>query len=126
LPEEKPRHLLGIGEPEDLLSGIDKGVDLFDCVQPTRLGRTGFVYTSGEGKVNLLNERFREDLSPLDPFCTCPVCARYTRSYLAHLFRAQEMLGGTLASLHNVHFLASLVRERRSAIVTGGEKKERS
>ncbi len=117
LPEDKPRHLLGIGEPDDLLSGIEKGVDLFDCVQPTRLGRTAMVYTS-EGKLNLLNERFRDDLTPIEASCSCPVCSRYTRAYLAHLFRAHETLGGTLASLHNVHFLSTLVAQRRKKILS--------
>lgn len=116
LPDDKPRHLLGIGEPEDLLAGIEKGVDLFDCVQPTRLGRTGMVY-SPEGKLNLLNERFIRDFTPIQDDCQCYTCQNYTRAYLAHLFRAREVLAVTLASLHNVHFLVSLVSNRRQAII---------
>jgi len=116
LPEDKPRHLLGIGEPEDLLRGIDQGVDLFDCVQPTRLGRTGVVYTR-EGKINLLNERFRNDYTPPDAHCACLVCATHTRAYLAHLFHAREMAAATYASLHNLFFLHTLVAQRREALI---------
>ncbi len=119
LPEDKPRHLLGIGEPEDLLRGIEQGVDLFDCVQPTRLGRTGVVYTR-EGKLNLWNERFREDFNPVDSHCACPVCASHTRAYLAHLFRAREMAAASYASLHNLFFLQALVAEKREAILRNG------
>lgn len=128
LPDGKPRHLLGIGEPEDLMSGIEKGVDLFDCVQPTRLARTGMVYGSGGVKMNLLNEKYRRDFSVIDESCACPVCAQktlkrnearqgYTRAYLAHLFHAREILGATLASIHNIYFLVDLVRRQREALL---------
>lgn len=116
LPDNKPRHLLGIGEPEDMLSGIEKGVDLFDCVQPTRLGRTGIIYTK-EGKINLLNEQYRTDFSPLDETSEYSLSQTYTKAYLAHLFRSKEMLGATLASLHNLYFLASLVSKRRQQLL---------
>lgn len=116
LPEDKPRHLLGIGEPEDLFMGVENGVDLFDCVAPTRNGRGGTLYTS-TGKVNIRNAQFREDMSPLDPECACYVCKNYTRAYLCHLYRAHEMLGGTLGSLHNLYFIINLVKKMREAIL---------
>ncbi len=118
LPEEKPRHLLGIGEPEDLFMGVENGVDLFDCVAPTRMGRNGTVYTK-EGKINLMNSRFQTDENPLDPGCECYTCQNYTRSYLAHLFRAKEMLSATLASIHNLHFIVHLVNRMRESICDG-------
>jgi len=117
LPEEKPRHLLGIGEPEDMLLGIEKGIDLFDCVQPTRLARTGTVYGPNGIKLSLLNAQYVTDFSPIDPVCTCMTCVSYTRSYLAHLFRAHEMLGATLASIHNLHYLITLVKKEREKIL---------
>lgn len=118
LPEEKPRHLLGIGEPEDLFMGVENGVDLFDCVAPTRNGRGGTLYTH-EGKVNIRNAQFREDAGPLDPECGCSVCKNYSRAYLCHLFRAHEMLGGTLGSIHNLYFIINLVKKMRQAILDG-------
>ncbi len=118
LPEEKPRHLLGIGEPEDLLMGIENGVDLFDCVAPTRNGRGGTLYTH-EGKINIRNAEFREDLKPVDPECGCYTCKNYSRAYLCHLFRAHEMLGGTLGSIHNLYFIINLVKRARQAILDG-------
>ncbi len=116
LPEEKPRHLLGIGEPEDLFMGIENGVDLFDCVLPTRLGRNGTIYTK-KGKIIIMNKEFRQDYGPLDPGCECYACKNYTRSYIAHLFHGKEMLAGTLASFHNLYFITSLVKKIRSAIL---------
>ncbi|MBU4535187.1 MAG: tRNA guanosine(34) transglycosylase Tgt [Euryarchaeota archaeon] len=95
LPENKPRHLLGIGEPEDLFGGIENGVDLFDCVGPTRIGRNGTLHTQ-DGKINILNAKYREDFSKIDEDCDCYVCQNYTKAYLSHLFRSKEMLGGTL------------------------------
>lgn len=118
LPEEKPRHLLGIGEPEDLFMGVENGVDLFDCVLPTRMGRNGTVY-SNDGKLNLMNARFVDDLAPLESECTCYTCTNYTRAYLSHLFRAKEMYACTLASIHNVHFIVTLVSNMRQAIIDG-------
>ena len=116
LPKEKPRHLLGIGEPEDLFMGVENGVDLFDCVAPTRNGRGGTLYTS-QGKINIKNAEFREDLKPIDFECGCSVCQRYTRAYLCHLYRSHEMLGGTLGSIHNLYFIINLVRRMRESIL---------
>lgn len=116
LPEDKPRHLLGIGEPEDLFSGVENGVDLFDCVAPTRAGRNGTIYTK-DGKINLMNAQFVSDMNPIDLGCDCYTCKNYTRAYLAHLFRAKEMLAGTLSTIHNLHFIISLVRDMRKAIL---------
>lgn len=118
LPEEKPRHLLGIGEPEDLFMGVENGVDLFDCVAPTRNGRGGTLYTS-KGKINIRNAEFREDTGPLDSDCKCEVCVNYSRAYLCHLYRAHEMLGGTLGSMHNLYFIINLIKKMRQAILDG-------
>jgi len=116
LPEEKPRHMLGIGEPEDLFGGIEHGCDLFDCVAPTRMGRNGMLYTRG-GKINIFNARFREDHAPIEKDCGCYTCRNYTRSYVAHLFRAKEMFAATLASIHNLHFIVHLVKNIRQSIL---------
>lgn len=116
LPEEKPRHLLGIGEPEDLFMGVENGVDLFDCVLPTRLGRNGTLYTK-TGKIHIENLEFREDLNPVESDCPCYTCQHYCRAYIAHLFRGKEMLAGTLSSIHNVHFLVNLVKQIRQSIL---------
>ncbi len=118
LPKEKPRHLLGIGEPEDLFMAVENGCDLFDCVAPTRIARNGGIYTK-EGKINRLNQKFREDMDPLDSGCECYTCKNFTRSYVAHLFHAKEMLGSTLASTHNIYFLAHLVDGMRESIKNG-------
>ncbi|MFM7088434.1 MAG: tRNA guanosine(34) transglycosylase Tgt [Candidatus Paceibacterota bacterium] len=116
LPEEKPRHLLGIGEPEDLFMGVENGVDLFDCVTPTRLGRNGTLYTK-DGKMIVMNTRYRNDHTPIEADCECYTCTHYTRAYIAHLFHGKEMLAGTLASIHNLHFLVHLVARMRAAIL---------
>jgi len=116
LPEDKPRHLLGIGEPEDLFSGVENGVDLFDCVGPTRIARNGTMFTKN-GKINILNAKFVNDFTPVDEGCNCNTCLNYTRAYLSHLFRAKEMLGATLASIHNVYFITDLVKQMRQAIL---------
>ncbi|MDP2650975.1 MAG: tRNA guanosine(34) transglycosylase Tgt [bacterium] len=118
LPKEKPRHLLGIGEPEDLFMGVENGVDLFDCVAPTRNGRGGTLYTS-KGKINIRNAEFRDDAGPIDPECGCEVCSKYSRGYICHLYRAHEMLGGTLGSMHNLYFIINLVKRIRTAILDG-------
>lgn len=107
LPPEKPKHLLGIGEPLDLFLGIENGADLFDCVAPTRLGRNGTIYTP-HGKVNLLNQKYIRDFTPF---------GEYTYAYMSHLFRAKEMLGSTLASIHNVKFISNLVKDIRQSIL---------
>ena len=119
LPEEKPRHLLGVGEPEDLFLAVENGCDLFDCVAPTRLARNGALYTKN-GKINIMNAKYREDFSPIEEDCGCYVCgneAVYSRAYLAHLFRAKEMLGATLASIHNLYFIVNLVKKMRQSIL---------
>ncbi len=116
LPEEKPRHLLGIGEPEDLFMGIENGVDLFDCVLPTRLGRNGTIYTK-DGKIIIMNTKFRNDYTPIEKDCECYTCKNYTRAYIAHLFHGKEMLAGTLASTHNLYFIVNLVKKIRQSII---------
>lgn len=118
LPEGKPRHLLGIGEPEDLFMAVEQGCDLFDCVAPTRIARTGSVYTKN-GKINLMNKKFVEDFAPIDSDCKCYACQNYTKGYLSHLFRSKEMLGSTLASIHNIYFIVNLVRGMREAMING-------
>lgn len=121
LPEDKPRHLLGIGEPEDLFMGVENGVDLFDCVGPTRIARNGSVFTK-QGKINILNEKFKNDFEPIEKDCKCSTCKNYTRAYLAHLFRAKEMLGATLATIHNVYFINKLVQDMRQSILENNFK----
>lgn len=118
LPENKPRHLLGIGEPEDLFMGVEQGVDLFDCVAPTRLGRNGTLHTA-QGKINILNTQYQKDFTPIESGCGCYTCTHYTRAYVAHLFRAKEMLAGTLASIHNLYFIIHLVDTMREKIAEG-------
>ena len=115
LPEDKPRHLLGIGEPMDLFGGVENGCDLFDCVAPTRIGRNGTLHTK-EGRLNIFNARFVNDFTPIDADCACYTCKNYTRAYLSHLFRAKEMFGATLASIHNLHFVITLVDNIRHSI----------
>jgi len=118
LPEEKPRHLLGIGEPEDLFMGVENGVDLFDCVLPTRLGRNGTIYTKA-GKIHITNAEYRGDIAPIESDCDCYTCKHYTKAYIAHLFHGKEMLGGTLGSIHNIHFIVNLVKKIRRSILDG-------
>ncbi len=116
LPKDKPRHLLGIGEPEDLFMGVENGVDLFDCVAPTRRARGGTLYTEN-GKINILNNEFRTSHMPLDSECGCSTCRNYTRAYLAHLYRSHEMLAATLGSIHNLYFIINLVKRIRQSIL---------
>ena len=118
LPPEAPRYLMGIGRPQDLIASIEAGVDLFDCVLPTRHARHGVLYTS-QGLLRLRNARFRDDPAPPDPACDCPTCASHSRAYLQHLLRANEMLGARLASLHNLRFYLGLLAEARRAIAEG-------
>ncbi len=120
LPEGKPRHLLGIGEPEDIFMGVENGIDTFDCVAPTRIARTGTIYTHQggiKGKINLMQTKYQTDLGKPDETCDCHTCTHYTRAYLAHLFRAGEMLGPRLASIHNLYFIVSLVKNIRTTIL---------
>jgi queuine tRNA-ribosyltransferase len=118
LPSEHPRYLMGVGFPEDLVEGVRRGVDLFDCVAPTRMGRNGTAFTS-EGRINVRNAHLRADPRPLDESCDCSTCQRFSRAYIRHLFVADEVLGLRLLSLHNVHFLVSLMRAARDAIARG-------
>lgn len=118
LPEQKPRHLLGIGEPADLFAGVENGADTFDCVAPTREARTSAVY-SPTGRFNVSNGAYKRDNDPIDKTCTCYTCVNYSRSYLNHLFRAKEILGPTLATIHNLHFIVTLVSRMRDAINNG-------
>lgn len=118
LPEDKPRHLLGIGEPIDIVLGIENGIDTFDCVSPTRMGRNGTCYTN-KGRLKILNAQYKEDAGPIDSACACYTCRTYSRAYIAHLFRSDEMLGATLASIHNLHFLIQLAKDARQAIIAG-------
>ncbi len=116
LPEEKPRHLLGIGEPEDLFMGIENGVDLFDCVAPTRNARNGTLYTKA-GKVHIKNERFRTMFAPIEEGCGCYTCKNYTAAYVGHLFHSKEMLAATLGTMHNLYFIINLVKNIRQSIL---------
>ncbi len=116
LPEDKPRHLLGIGEPSDFFGGVENGADLFDCVAPTRMARNGTIHTK-EGRINILNAKYTNDLSPIEKDCECYTCQNYTRAYLSHLFRAKEMFAGTLASIHNLYFIIKLVGNIRESIL---------
>jgi queuine tRNA-ribosyltransferase len=118
LPEEKPRHLLGIGEPEDLFMAVENGCDLFDCVAPTRIGRNGTFYTS-HGKINILNAQFTSDFTPIEEGCECYTCMNFSKAYVGHLFRAKELLANTLGSIHNLHFIIHLVKKMREAILVG-------
>lgn len=118
LPAELPRYLMGVGTPEDLLHCIDCGVDMFDCVLPTRHARTGLLFTSC-GDLNIFNSRFTRDPQPLDPQCDCYTCRRYSRSYLHHLASAREILGARLNTIHNLHFYLRLLANARTAIAAG-------
>lgn len=118
LPEELPRHFLGIGEPGDILTGIAGGMDLFDCVAPTRIGRHGSIYTK-RGIIHLTGERFKDDFGPLDPEKSIPGTEMFTRAYVAHLIRSKEMLGSMICSMHNIGFILDLVSGARQAILDG-------
>jgi queuine tRNA-ribosyltransferase len=118
LPRDRPRYLMGVGTPEDLLEGVARGIDMFDCVMPTRNARNACAFTS-EGKVILKNARYARDDRPLDPSCTCAVCRRYSRAYLRHLFVTGEMLGPILATHHNLHFYLDTMRRIRQSLLFG-------
>jgi queuine tRNA-ribosyltransferase len=115
LPEEKPRHLLGVGSPEDLFEGVARGIDIFDCALPTRVARNGTFFTR-EGRLNIRNARYRDDAAPVVEGCPCYTCQNFSRAYLRHLVVGKEMLGPRLATVHNLHFMLSLMREIREAI----------
>ena len=127
LPQDQPRYLMGVGTPEDLVEGVANGIDMFDCVMPSRNARNGWLFTR-QGDLKIRNARFKDDLNPIDPTCTCATCnpqahgderPPYTRAYLHHLQRIDEMLGASLATQHNLHFYLQIMREMRSAIVAG-------
>jgi len=118
LPRQAPRYLMGLGRPEDLLSAVARGVDLFDCVLPTRHGRHGVLFTH-DGLLHVKNARFKDDPAPPDPRCDCPVCGRHSRAYLRHLIHSGEVLGASLASLHNLRFYLRLLEDARRAIRAG-------
>jgi queuine tRNA-ribosyltransferase len=118
LPEDKPRHLLGVGSPEDLFEGVARGIDMFDCVLPTRVARNGGLFTL-DGRVNIASARFREEHGPVDPSCDCPTCAEFSAGYLHHLARSGELLYYRLASLHNLRFMFRLIDRIRQSIFDG-------
>jgi queuine tRNA-ribosyltransferase len=118
LPAGKPRYLMGVGAPEDLLESVARGVDLFDCVLPTRLARNAALFTR-QGRINIRNAQFERDPAPIEVGCTCYTCQHFSRAYLRHLFKAGEMLAARLATIHNVHFLLQLMRDVRAAIAAG-------
>ncbi len=118
LPADAPRYLMGVGKPDDLVGAVERGVDMFDCVLPTRSGRNGQGFT-WDGPINLRNARHAEDIGPLDAECTCPTCAKYSRAYLHHLHKAGEMLGAMLLTEHNLSFYQQLMAAMRSAIAEG-------
>lgn len=118
LPAGRPRYLMGVGTPRDLIEGVARGIDLFDCVMPTRNARNACVFTS-EGRLVVKNARYAEDDRPLDPACDCTVCRRYSRAYIRHLFRAGEMLAAVLATYHNLHFYLDTMRTIRQSVISG-------
>jgi queuine tRNA-ribosyltransferase len=118
LPASRPRYLMGVGTPEDLLDGIASGIDMFDCVMPTRNARNGWLFTS-HGDIKLRNSRYRSDTGPLDETCACPTCRTFSRGYLHHLQRVNEILGARLNTIHNLHFYLDLMEQARAAIAAG-------
>ncbi len=118
MPADKPRYLMGVGTPLDLLIAIDSGIDMFDCVMPTRVARNGTLYT-WQGKVSIKRNEYKEDSSPLDPECDCYTCKNYTKSYLRHLFMSGEILGSRLNTIHNIYFYMKLMERARAAIEAG-------
>jgi len=118
LPEDRPRHMLGISEPDDIFDCIENGADTFDCVSPARVGRNGALYTR-HGRINIQRQEFKEDYRPFDETCDCYTCTHYSRAYLSHLFRAKELLANTLATIHNERFIVKLVDDIRASIADG-------
>ena len=115
LPKDKPRYLMGVGSPDCLFEGVERGVDMFDCVLPTRIARHGMAMTS-HGKVNIKNAQYERDFTPLDPECDCYTCRNYSKAYLRHLFKSNELLSAMLMSNHNLHFLVKTMTNIRKAI----------
>ncbi|MCV2863839.1 tRNA guanosine(34) transglycosylase Tgt [Defluviimonas sp. WL0075] len=118
LPEDKPRYLMGVGKPDDIVGAVERGIDMMDCVLPSRSGRTGQAWTR-RGQVNIKNARHMDDPRPLDETCTCPACRSYSRAYLHHVFRAGEMISGMLLTWHNLHYYQELMQGLRTAIAAG-------
>lgn len=118
LPKDKPRYLMGVGKPDDLVGGVKRGIDMFDCVLPSRSGRTGQIFTRN-GVLNIKNARHRDDPRPLDAACTCPACRNYSRAYLHHVFKSQEIISSMLMTWHNLHYYQELMGEMRDAIAAG-------
>ncbi|RLJ60283.1 tRNA-guanine transglycosylase [Litoreibacter meonggei] len=118
LPQDKPRYLMGVGKPDDIVGAVERGIDMFDCVLPSRSGRTGQAFTR-RGVVNVKNARHMDDPRPLDEDCTCPCCSHYSRAYLSHVFRAQEMISSMLVTWHNLHYYQELLAGLRGAIAEG-------
>ena len=118
LPEDKPRYLMGVGKPDDIVGAVERGIDMMDCVLPSRSGRTGQAWTR-RGQVNIKNARHQDDPRPLDEDCTCPACRNYSRAYLHHVFRAGEMISGMLLTWHNLHYYQELMQGLRDAIAAG-------
>jgi len=118
MPEDKPRYLMGVGLPEDILESVERGMDMFDCVIPTRYARSATLFTR-RGKIRLTNKNYKRDFYPIDPSCSCYTCSHFTRAYLHHLFAANEVLSAVLSAIHNVHFYLTMMAEIRSAIENG-------
>jgi queuine tRNA-ribosyltransferase len=118
IPEYKLRYLMGVGRPENILESIARGIDMFDCVMPTRNARNAYLFTS-EGVVTIRNAAYKDDHTPLDPSCDCYTCSNFTRAYLRHLYIANEILALTLGTIHNLSFYLNLVKEARSRIIEG-------
>ena len=118
LPENKPRYLMGIGSPEDIIEGVDRGADIFDSVLPTRVARNGAMFTPS-GRVNIRNARYRQMAQPVDPGCNCDTCRNFSAAYLHHLFRCGELLAYRLATIHNLSFISDLMRQIRNSIRDG-------
>ena len=118
LPVDKPTYLMGVGTPANILEGVERGVDFFDCVYPSRNGRHGHLYTN-HGKINLFNQKYEKDMRPIEEGCGCPACLRYSRAYIRHLLKAKEMLGMRLCVLHNLYFYNTMMEEIRDALDAG-------
>ncbi|MBL4813437.1 MAG: tRNA-guanine transglycosylase, partial [Rhodobacteraceae bacterium] len=118
LPDDKPRYLMGVGKPDDIVGAVKRGVDMMDCVLPSRSGRNGQGWTA-RGQVNMKNARHADDPRPLEEGCTCPTCRSYSRAYLHHVYRAKEMISGMLLTWHNLHYYQQLMGQMRAAITAG-------
>ncbi len=118
MPQEKPRYLMGVGTPADLVMGVANGIDMFDCVMPTRNARNGHLFTS-RGVIRIKNKQYEHDVTPLDPECDCYTCQHYSKAYLRHLHRQKEMLGARLNSIHNLRYYQCLMQRIRDAIEAG-------